>query len=94
MLFLLYDVFRSAEGAVAVLNTSAFHLWINGQAVGYSQDSRVPAEFDVTDYVQAGENVVALRVYRWSDGSYAEDQDMACRRTRWRRRSRPTTAWC
>ncbi|MEM7535916.1 MAG: glycoside hydrolase family 2 TIM barrel-domain containing protein [Chloroflexota bacterium] len=69
-----------AQGRQIFLNfdgvDSAFHLWINGQAVGYSQDSRVPAEFDITDYVQAGENVVALRVYRWSDGSYAEDQDM------------------
>ncbi len=54
---------------------SAFHLWINGQAVGYSQDSRVPAEFDVTPYLVAGENLLAVRVYRWSDGSYLEDQD-------------------
>lgn len=54
---------------------SAFHLWINGQAVGYSQDSRLPAEFDITEYVEPGENVIAVRVYRWSDGSYLEDQD-------------------
>ncbi|HNT77092.1 MAG TPA: glycoside hydrolase family 2 TIM barrel-domain containing protein [Anaerolineae bacterium] len=54
---------------------SAFHLWINGQAVGYSQDSRLPAEFDITPYVQAGENTLAARVYRWCDGSYLEDQD-------------------
>lgn len=54
---------------------SAFHLWVNGQAVGYSQDSRLPAEFDLTPYVHAGENVLAVRVYRWSDGSYLEDQD-------------------
>lgn len=54
---------------------SAFYLWVNGQSVGYSQGSRLPAEFDVTSYLQEGENCVALRVYRWSDGSYLEDQD-------------------
>jgi beta-galactosidase len=54
---------------------SAFYLWINGQEVGYSQGSRLPAEFDITPYVRAGENTVAVRVYRWSDGSYLEDQD-------------------
>ena len=54
---------------------SAFHLWINGHAVGYSQDSRLPAEFDITGYLQPGENLLAARVYRWSDGSYLEDQD-------------------
>ena len=54
---------------------SAFYLWINGQEVGYSQGSRLPAEFDITPYVHDGENVVAARVFRWSDGSYLEDQD-------------------
>jgi beta-galactosidase len=54
---------------------SAFHLWINGEAVGYSQDSRLPAEFNVTPYLRPGENTLAVRVYRWSDGSYLEDQD-------------------
>ena len=54
---------------------SAFHLWINGHAVGYSQDSRLPAEFDITSHLQPGENLLAARVYRWSDGSYLEDQD-------------------
>jgi beta-galactosidase len=54
---------------------SAFHLWVNGQEVGYSQGSRLPAEFNVAPYVRPGENTVALRVYRWSDGSYLEDQD-------------------
>ena len=54
---------------------SAFYLWVNGQEVGYSQDSRLPAEFDITPYVKAGKNVLAVRVYRWSDGSYLEDQD-------------------
>ncbi|MFN2169416.1 MAG: glycoside hydrolase family 2 TIM barrel-domain containing protein, partial [Anaerolineae bacterium] len=55
---------------------SAFYLWVNGQKVGYSQDSRLPAEFRVTPYVQAGENTLAVQVMRYSDGSYLEDQDM------------------
>ena len=54
---------------------SAFYLWVNGEMVGYSQGSRLPAEFNVTEYVQSGENSVSVRVYRWSDGSYLEDQD-------------------
>ncbi len=54
---------------------SAFHLWINGDLVGYSQDSRLPAEFNITSHVHTGENTLAVRVYRWSDGSYLEDQD-------------------
>ncbi len=54
---------------------SAFYLWINEQKVGYSQGAKLPAEFDITDYLQAGENVVAAEVYRWSDGSYLECQD-------------------
>ena len=55
---------------------SAFYLWVNGQEVGYSQDSRLPAEFDVTSYVGAGRNTIAVQVMRYSDGSYLEDQDM------------------
>jgi beta-galactosidase len=55
---------------------SAFHLWVNGHEVGYSQDSRLPAEFDITPYLHAGENTLAACVYRYSDGSYLEDQDM------------------
>ena len=54
---------------------SAFYLWINGQIVGYSQGSRLPAEFDISSYIHAGQNVVAARVFRLSDGSYLEDQD-------------------
>ncbi len=54
---------------------SAFYLWINGQEVGYSQDSRLPAEFNITPYLRPGENTLAVRVYRWCDGSYLEDQD-------------------
>ncbi len=54
---------------------SAFHLWVNGQPVGFSKESRLPAEFNVTAFLRPGRNVVAARVYRWSDGSYLEDQD-------------------
>ena len=55
---------------------SAMYLWINGQRVGYSQNSMSPAEFDVTKYMRAGKNKIAVEVYRWCDGSYLEDQDM------------------
>lgn len=55
--------------------SSAFTLWVNGEEAGYSQGSRLPSEFDVTDLVQAGENSLAVQVIRWSDGSYLEDQD-------------------
>ena len=55
---------------------SAMYVWINGKQVGYSQNSMSPAEFDVTSYVQEGTNRLAVEVYRWSDGSYLEDQDM------------------
>ncbi len=54
---------------------SAFYIWINGQYVGYSQGSKTPAEWDITSYLRKGENTVALKVYRWSDGSYLECQD-------------------
>ncbi|MBS7654491.1 DUF4981 domain-containing protein [Candidatus Bathyarchaeota archaeon] len=55
---------------------SAFYVWINGQMVGYSEDSRLPAEFNITRYIKPGENTLAVKVLRWSDGSYLEDQDM------------------
>jgi beta-galactosidase/beta-glucuronidase len=54
---------------------SAFHLWVNGQEVGYSQDSRLQAEFNITPYIRPGDNSLAVCVYRYSDGSYLEDQD-------------------
>ena len=54
---------------------SAFYLWVNGEKVGYSQDSRTPAEFNVSPYLMEGENLIAVEVYRNSDGSYLEDQD-------------------
>lgn len=54
---------------------SAFYLWCNGQKIGYSQDSRTPAEFDLTKFLKKGENTIAVEVYRHSDGSYLECQD-------------------
>ncbi|KHF39582.1 glycoside hydrolase family 2 TIM barrel-domain containing protein [Halalkalibacter okhensis] len=55
---------------------SAFHLWVNGKEVGYSQGSRIPAEFDLTSCIQEGKNTLSVKVYQWSDASYIEDQDM------------------
>ena len=55
---------------------SAMYVWLNGQRVGYSQNSMSPAEFDVTRYLREGKNKLAVEVYRWSDGSYLECQDM------------------
>ena len=54
---------------------SFFYLWVNGTLVGFSKDSRLPAEFDVTDLVNIGNNSVVTQVIRWSDGSFLEDQD-------------------
>ncbi len=55
---------------------SAFYLWVNGRKVGYNEDSRTDAEFDVTPYVRKGDNLVAVEVYRYSDGAFLENQDM------------------
>lgn len=55
--------------------TSAMYVWVNGEKAGYSENTKSPAEFDITKYVKAGKNQVAVEVYRWSDGSYLEDQD-------------------
>ncbi|WP_297095029.1 glycoside hydrolase family 2 TIM barrel-domain containing protein [uncultured Draconibacterium sp.] len=55
---------------------SAFYIWVNGEKVGYSQGSMTPAEFNISEYLKEGENLLAVEVYRWSDGSYLEDQDM------------------
>ena len=55
--------------------SSAFYVWVNEKLVGYSEDSKVPAEFNITKYLKSGKNSVAVEVYRWSDGSYLEDQD-------------------
>ena len=56
-------------------STSAMYVWVNGQKVGYAENVKSPAEFDITKYVKSGDNQVAVEVYRWSDGSYLEDQD-------------------
>ena len=54
---------------------SAFYLWVNGRAVGFSQDSKLPCDFDLTPFVQPGRNTVAVQVMKWSDGTWLEDQD-------------------
>ena len=55
--------------------TSCAYLYVNGHFVGYSEDSKVAAEFDITPFVKEGDNLLALQVFRWCDGSYCEDQD-------------------
>jgi beta-galactosidase len=55
---------------------SFFFLWINGQKIGFGKDSRTPVEFDITRFVVPGQNLLAVENFRWSDGSYLEDQDM------------------
>lgn len=65
------EIFLNFDGV-----KSAFYIWINGQEVGYSQGSMTPAEFNITQYLTKGENMIAVEVYRWSDGTYLEDQDM------------------
>lgn len=64
------EIFLSFESV-----DSAFYVWVNGKEVGYSQDSRLPAEFDITPYVHSGQNTLAVQVMRYCDGSYLEDQD-------------------
>lgn len=68
----LLDTHRLAFDGV----NSAFHVWCNGNWVGYSQDSRLQAEFDLSEYLKVGVNTLVVMVLRWSDGSYLEDQDM------------------
>ncbi|KAA2378598.1 DUF4981 domain-containing protein [Alistipes onderdonkii] len=55
--------------------TSNLYLWVNGRFVGYSEDSKLECEFDITRFVQPGKNLFAMQVFRWSDGTYLEDQD-------------------
>ncbi|MGM8361980.1 glycoside hydrolase family 2 TIM barrel-domain containing protein [Flavobacterium sp. ARAG 55.4] len=55
--------------------SSAFYVWVNGTFVGYSEDTRLPSEFDITKHLVKGKNKIAVKVYRWSDGSYLEAQD-------------------
>ena len=55
---------------------SFFYIWLNGKYIGFSKDAKTPAEFDLTPYLENGNNTLALEVFRWSDGSYLECQDM------------------
>lgn len=64
------DVFLHIGAAGA-----AYYIWVNGQQVGYSEDSKLPSEFNLTRFIQPGKNTIAIEVYRWADGSYLEDQD-------------------
>lgn len=64
------DIIMDFEGV-----ESAFYFWINGKLVGYSEDSRLPAHFDISKYLKKGKNRLAVKVFRFSDGSYLEDQD-------------------
>lgn len=65
------QVFLHFEGV-----QSAFYVWVNGEKVGYSQGSMEPSEFRITPWLKKGENLIAVEVYKYSDGSYLEDQDM------------------
>jgi len=69
--WLIDDVILHFAGA-----KSAMYLYVNGQFVGYSQGSKTPAEFDISSFLKDGENMIALQMYRWSDASYLESQDM------------------
>ena len=75
-----FDVPANWDGKHVVLHfagvKSAIYVWVNGQQVGYSQGSMTPAEFDITQYLKPGKNLLAVQCHRWSDGSYLEDQDM------------------
>lgn len=55
--------------------SSAFYLWVNGEYVGYSEGSKTPSEFNISNVIGPGENTISVEVYRWSTGSYLEDQD-------------------
>ena len=69
--FLSEDIILHFAGA-----KSAMYVYINGKYVGYSQGSKTPAEFNITQYVSEGKNLIALQLFRWSDASYIESQDM------------------
>lgn len=64
------NIFLNFEGV-----ESAFYVWVNGQEVGYAEDTFTRDEFNITDYIKPGENTIAVQVYRWGDGSWLEDQD-------------------
>ena len=64
------QVFLNFDGV-----NSAFYVWVNGEFVGFSKVTHMPSEFDITEHVTSGDNLIAVLVYKWSDGSYLEDQD-------------------
>ncbi|GAA0873344.1 beta-galactosidase LacZ [Gangjinia marincola] len=74
-----FTVPQNWEGQQISLNfggvSSAFKVWVNGKEVGYGEDSMLPSEFDITSHIKNGVNLLAVQVYRWSDGVYLEDQD-------------------
>ena len=74
------DIDKNSENQQVILNIggakSCFYLWVNGRFVGYSEDAKTNSEFDITQFVRFGEkNLIALQVFKWSDGSYLECQD-------------------
>ncbi len=75
-----FEVPASWSGRDIILNigaaTSNVYVWVNGKFVGYSEDSHLGTSFDVTKFVKTGENLIALQIFRWCDGSYLEDQDL------------------
>ncbi len=74
-----FDINEKWEGKDVILHfgsvTGAMYLYINGEEVGFTKASKLPAEFDITKYLRKGKNVLAAQVFRWHDGSYLEDQD-------------------
>lgn len=64
------QVFLNFDGV-----NSAFYVWVNGQLAGFSKVAHMPAEFDITPLLHPGENLIAVKVFKWSDGTYLEDQD-------------------
>ena len=77
--FKTFNISESWQDKKVILHfagvSSAMYVWINGQQVGYSEGSRLPAEFNITQYLKTGENTISVEVYRWCDGSHLEDQD-------------------
>ena len=76
---IVFTIPESWEGREIYLHfgavSSAMYVWVNEQKVGYSEDSKTPAEFNITPYLREGNNTLAVEVYKWSDASYLEDQD-------------------
>lgn len=75
-----FDVPSSWDGRKVFLHfeggTNAMYVWVNGQKVGYTENAKSPAEFDITPYIRQGKNTLACEVHKFSDGTYLEDQDM------------------